>query len=426
MAMTYHIFFSWQSDLSNRICRSLIQSCLERAIGALHADADVDLADREVAIDRDTLDVPGSPPILETIFAKIDRAAIFLSDLTYIAERPGGGRIPNPNVCIEHGYALKALGWRRVIAVMNTAMGHPDQQELPFDIRHTRRPILFDCPEDASVEVRRLARDALTEQLVAALKAIFGDEVAGAAIRNARSIEVDSRRAVAENTLIELASDALRGNVPEIVTRPRVTLRLVPFATAEGHRLDPRQVAKMQPCFPPSIQARVKSDSDGRQWWSCAPPGRLQQHLNPETTWLMRLVRPGNLEFQAMMGQRIDDDPEILVDGRCLEATVVRTLERMARLAIGLGLGGPALVSILLEGVDDLQLTGGRGGGKRIQRPEVVLPTAFIADLASPLAPSLQEQLDIIWQTSGWPEGSPSFSAGDWAGYIDEQIYDPS
>lgn len=34
-----------------------------------------------------------------TIFGKIDRAAVFLSDLTYVVERAGGGRPPNPNVC---------------------------------------------------------------------------------------------------------------------------------------------------------------------------------------------------------------------------------------------------------------------------------------------------------------------------------------
>ncbi|TCQ13206.1 hypothetical protein [Rhizobium sp. PP-CC-3G-465] len=77
--MTHHIFFSWQSDTPNGVGRSLIETCLERAIGVLQADADVDLADRDIVVDRDTLDVPGSPPIMETIFGKIDRAAVFLS-----------------------------------------------------------------------------------------------------------------------------------------------------------------------------------------------------------------------------------------------------------------------------------------------------------------------------------------------------------
>ncbi len=418
--MTHHVFFSWQSDIPNNVGRTFIQSCLQRAIAALQADADIDLADREVAVDRDTLDVPGSPPILETIFGKIDRAAIFLSDLTYVAERVGGGRTPNPNVCIEHGYALKVLSWRRVVAVMNTAMGHPDQHELPFDVRHTRRPILFECPENATVEARSLARDALTRQLTAALKAIFGDEIARAAICDLGQTEPDSRQAAAEAALSELWSDAHLGGVPEIVTRPRLTLRLAPFAAAQGRRLDPRKVSTAQLNFAPSVDAPVKNDSDGRQWWSCAPPRRLLANMNPETTWLMRLVRPGNLEFQSTIGRRIYDDPEIPVDGRRLEATIVLTLERMSQIAIGLDLGGPALVSVILDGVQDMELTGGRAGGRPIRKPEIVLPTALIVNLAAPLAASLHEQFDILWQTSGWPDGSPSFAVGDWAGYIDE------
>jgi hypothetical protein len=414
--MTHHLFFSWQSDVSNGIGRGFIQSCLERAISTLRADADIDPADREVAVDRDTLGVPGSPPIMETIFGKIDRAAIFVSDLTYVAERTGGRRTPNPNVCIEHGYALKSLSWRRVVAVMNIAMGDPDQHELPFDVRHTRRPILFDCAEDASPEARRQARDVLTKQLVAALKAVFGDEAARATMGDAMQAEADGRQAATEAALNELAFDAHRGGVPEIVTRPRLILRLASFAAAEGRRLDSRQVGEMQLRFPPSVDERAKSDSDGRQWWSCAPPRRRQANLNPETTWLMRLVRPGYLEFQTNIGQRIDDDPEILVDGRSLEAKIVRTLERMAIIVLGLNLGGPALVSVTLDGVEDVELTRARPGGKRIRQPEIVLPTATVADLSKPLARSLHEQFDILWQTSGWADGSPSFGSGEWAG----------
>ncbi|WCK21764.1 hypothetical protein [Agrobacterium tumefaciens] len=568
--MTHHIFFSWQSDTPNGVGRSLIETYLERAIGTLQADADIDLADRDIAIDRDTLDVPGSPPIMETIFGKIDRAAVFLSDLTYVAERPGGGRTPNPNVCIEHGWALKALTWRRVIAVMNTAMGHPDKHELPFDVRHTRRPIFFDCPQDADADTRRRARDALTKHLVIALRAIFGDKATqvgppdtpaephphdvellaqfhrqlpvalrrflhqhsfgapfplatlepihemnadwiGAAYEfhdpplqanfsalrkiatdfgslvleriypmdanlkmgwpktdldvsqgmqpstvavvreiNEKATELsaaidsfdrlardrvrtaigltgpagpDPRRAQADAALGTLAFDAHRGLLPEIVAKPRVTLRLAPFAADEGSRLDPRQVAQMQRRFSPSVEAPVETNRDGRQWWSSAPPRQRQRGLNPETTWRMRLVRPGHLEYQATIGERIDDDPDILVDGRRLEALIVRTLERMGGIAEGLGLGGPALVSIVLE-AEDVQLAQSQPGGRRIRQPEVILPVAVLQDVALPLAPAIQEQLDILWLTAGWPSGSPSYDSGAWAGYADDRTYD--
>jgi hypothetical protein len=195
--MTHHIFFLGRVTLPTTSARVFIQLCLENAIGALRADAEIYPADREVAVDRDTLNVPGSPPIMETIFGKIDHAAIFLSDLTYVGERARGKRTPNPNVCIEHGYALKVLGWRRMIAVMNKAMGDPEQHELPFDLRHARRPILFDCAKDADPEARRRASSAFTSELVKALKAIFGDKVARAAMADEIKTGSDGRQAVA-------------------------------------------------------------------------------------------------------------------------------------------------------------------------------------------------------------------------------------
>src|SRR5262249_38953359 len=105
------------------------------------------------------------------------------------------------------------------------------------------------------------------------------------------------RRDAAEAALSELAMDAHRGAVPELVTRPRLTIRRAPLAATGGNRLDPRHVADVQVQFPPNEHVRVKNDSDARQWWSCAIPIRREPHLNPETTWRMRLVRPGYLEY---------------------------------------------------------------------------------------------------------------------------------
>ena len=574
--MTHHIFFSWQSDTPNAVGRSMIEACLERAIGLLQADAEVDLADRELAMDKDTLHVPGSPAIAETIYAKIDRSAVFLSDLTYVAVRSSGGGIPNPNVLIEHGWALKSLTSRRVVSVMNIALGDPEHHELPFDLRHVRRPILYACPADANPEDRKIARDGLTKHLVTALKAIFKDAVVREGLQppaphipHPRDVELLERvhrqlpltlrqflhqhnfgspfrlaqldpihemndtwvgavyefhdpavqdifghllRAASEfgslileriyamdrnpkmgwpktdqdaaqgiqpgtqlaikamnakagefcatidafdriardripvasgihsdrddvaepnkqeqraiNALQELAFDMHRGALPEIVTKPRLTLRLLPFEAIEGRRLDARLVSEIQLQFPPSSHERVKVDSDGRQWWSCAVPRRHGDGLNPETSWRMRLVRPGHLEYQVTIGQRIDDDPQIMVDGRRLEALIVRNLERMAAIANDLDLAGPALVSISLDGVEDVELSAARPGGRQLRKPEVTMPVAKLADMDGEIAAKIQEQLDMLWQTAGWIDGSPSFSSGAWAGYSDKLNYD--
>ena len=135
---------------------------------------------------------------------------------------------------------------------------------------------------------------------------------------------------------------------------------------------------------------------------------------NPETRWRMRLVRPGLIEYEATFGDRIDDDREILVAGELLEALVVRNLERMATILIDLGLGGPAFVSIALKGTEDIILTRAHFSGRPIRTPSFVLPTAEIADLSKPMADALHEQFDILWQTSGWGDGSPSFGFGTW------------
>lgn len=546
----------------------MISRCLERAIGSLQADAEIDEPDRDIVVDRDTLDVPGSPPIMETIFGKIDAASVFLSDLTYVGERSGGDRTPNPNVCIEHGWALKSLSWRRVIAVMNVAMGDPEQHALPFDVRHTRRPILYNCPTDADADARRAAKEFLTKGLIVALKAIFGDQAARASMRpvplephpndvallerarrqlpaglrhflrqhdfgqsfhrskldpifemadswlgaayefhdatlqasfadlagnirefaallaqrthavrgspllatartdldltrglqpetqlvirdlNAKANEViaaidsfervalgrvriasdahaegakpagpDPRDDQAKAALEALAFDTIRGGVPEIVTQPRLTLRLVPYAALEGRRIEPSLVSKLQSRFPPNAHDRVSVDSDERQWWTAAMPRSVGQGMNPETPWCMRLVRPGFLEYQASIGTRIDDDREILVEGRGLEKEIVRNLERMASIASELALHGPALVSVSLLGIEDVELSRSRAGGRPIRKRELVFQPVKLDDLAKPLAMALHDQLDMLWQSSGWTDGSPSFASGEWDGY---------
>jgi hypothetical protein len=102
--MTSTVFFSWQADTVPIIGRNVIERALERAIARIGRDTEIEEAVRELAIDKDTQDVPGSPPIVETIFKKIDQAAVFVPDLTFVGKRLDGRPTPNPNVLIEYGW----------------------------------------------------------------------------------------------------------------------------------------------------------------------------------------------------------------------------------------------------------------------------------------------------------------------------------
>jgi hypothetical protein len=172
------VFYSWQSDSPPKANRYFIQSALERAAKTLALKDSIAI---EPVVDRDTRNVAGAPRITETIFAKIDRAAVFVADVTIVGstvaktakERKA---LPNPNVLMELGYALKVLEESRLILIANTAFGRIE--DLPFDLLG-RRTLPYTLEENdlkqttESQEVRKKVRDQLQTALEGALESIF-------------------------------------------------------------------------------------------------------------------------------------------------------------------------------------------------------------------------------------------------------------
>lgn len=163
---TLTIFYSWQSDLSNRTNRGFIGAALDKAATTIRSDKSLDV---EPVIDRDTLDEPGAPDIASAIFDKIDRAEVFVADVTIVSRGPERA-VPNPNVLVEFGYALKAVGHKKVIPVINLHYG--SVEELPFDLRGRRALTYTLGPDDAEVGgVRR----ELEAKLVGALRTVLSN-----------------------------------------------------------------------------------------------------------------------------------------------------------------------------------------------------------------------------------------------------------
>ena len=129
----------------------------------------------ELLVDRDTQHVPGSPLIFDTILDKIQKAVIFVLDLTFVGTRAMEAR-PQSNVLLEYGYALNQHGHRRIIAVMNSAYGEPTQENMPFNLGHRRFPIRYTLHGDATDETRKTVRDSLSKELDAAIRPIFDSE----------------------------------------------------------------------------------------------------------------------------------------------------------------------------------------------------------------------------------------------------------
>ena len=134
--MDIKVFYSWQSDRPEDLWHYFIRDASNLALKNIGLECEVEESPR---LDHDTKNGSGMPEIAATIFTKILDASFFLADLTYISQTDSGKKLPNPNVLVELGFAAKALGWERIICVMNEEFG--ERADQIFNVRHRRFPI---------------------------------------------------------------------------------------------------------------------------------------------------------------------------------------------------------------------------------------------------------------------------------------------
>lgn len=156
------IFYSWQSDLPGSDTRNIIQDSIKDAVRLLRDTVDIEA-------DRDTKGEFGSPDIAQTIFSKIDDCDIFIADVSAVCkygtvDKDGNKKMkymPNPNVMLELGDATHVVGWDRVICVLNSDYGAPEN--MPFDIA-SRRLTPFSLKDGKSKgEVKRYIKGVIQD-----------------------------------------------------------------------------------------------------------------------------------------------------------------------------------------------------------------------------------------------------------------------
>lgn len=171
----YTIFYSWQSDINRS--RSFIQSTLNLLKRELEKDGSF-----HIEIDSDTRGVPGAPNIPATIFKKIENADLFVADLTIINSKEAGRKTPNPNVLLETGYAIHALGWDRIVLLFDEDFGSIDDQL--FDLKQHRLTGFSLCDD----KKKERSRDRLIANITTNLKMLDTKD---------KKLEADSRQLLA-------------------------------------------------------------------------------------------------------------------------------------------------------------------------------------------------------------------------------------
>lgn len=177
------IFWSWQSDTPGKTGRYLVRDAIAAAIKKLKQAEDIEEpTDSQrldsLHLDQDRQGLPGSPDLAQAIFSKIDAATVVIADVTIVCRgKPGkdanGKRIKgrafvNPNVGIEVGYAIRAVGDSNLLLAVNSHYG--PTEDLPFDLRHKGISLVYSLADDADKAEIEKVRQNLVSTLVSALR----------------------------------------------------------------------------------------------------------------------------------------------------------------------------------------------------------------------------------------------------------------
>jgi hypothetical protein len=309
-------------------------------------------------------------------------------------------------------------GTPRILLVMNTAYGPP--KDLPFDLAHLRYPVTFEAPPGLADSARKAARVALGRRLEEPLRILIQHAQATAAAERANG---PSAAAQARETIRSLSSSTELGQSPAIVSRPKMVLHLGPYAAFAKPGLNIRRVKQVISAIAPIHLAAGSFDLDENEWWVCGKGAVIPGKPNPETTWYTRFIRPGVFQVALNIGNRIDDDPRILVDGYKVEAAIVEMLDKCSAAAAELDLSGLGLVSAVLIGAEDVEVQMSRLAG-RFRKPSVGLGEIELESIGEAVGDHMQPIFDKLWAAAGIGEGSISFSGKGWAGYRGERAYE--
>ncbi len=178
--MGFTVFYSWQDDSPRKPNRYFIKKAIKSALAEISAEVTVEDSPR---FDAGMEGVSGTPEVANVIFTKIKKCFVFIADTTLVGSIPSSKpdrqpkRVPNPNVLLEMGYAAGKIGWERIICVMNTAMGGPEEQ--PFDLRNKRFPIVYNSGRGQKSELAAI-QEALAKELKNAIETTIRCEHEGA------------------------------------------------------------------------------------------------------------------------------------------------------------------------------------------------------------------------------------------------------
>lgn len=177
--MKINIFYSWQSTTDATYNRNFIKSSIEKAIKKVKNKPET--KGIEFQIIDSVRGLPGTPAVADNIFERIKDCEIFIADLSVVNKQSGLEKFAsfiskknfkpfqNNNVLLEYGVAQGKLGLERIICVLNSHYGSPNDnpENIPFDVRHLRFPIEY---KYSNIKDKEKVQEQLVNDLATAIR----------------------------------------------------------------------------------------------------------------------------------------------------------------------------------------------------------------------------------------------------------------
>lgn len=410
--MGMKVFYAWQSDRREKVCHYLIRDATQAAIDELKASAEIEEAP---VLDHDTKDVPGTPHISETIRQKIKCCAAFVADLTYSTAYQTADKrakqTPNPNVMVELGMAFESVGQDRIVLVMNTEFGMPE--DLPFDLKHHRHPLQYKLAEGADKATRDKVQKELAGKLKGALSLILKAMIDTEAEKKAKleQSERQSRQAQADETWKNFVGRARMGGFHGFSTGDVSYLTFAVIPLAHSGPVDLELVRDVFNDLP-----IMRGASDGK---TRADHAYTFHHFPNEQGGrvidaVVALYDTGViLSAQRMEILNLPDKPGISVNYVGCERKLVEQVARYVQVLRRLSVHGPLQFRLALHQVNDCNLIVGRkamlhGGFDPCDRHEVTprpveIPAAVAGQDVQQVATAIKPVFDWVWKSVGAP-----------------------
>jgi hypothetical protein len=457
----FRVFYAWQSDSSKGTNRNFIETAIEAALRNMEKAGVVEDSPR---LDKDTKDVPGIPDIANTILEKIRSADAFVADISFVATVSGASSakdkvIPNPNVMIELGYALAELGWERIVCVLNTDSGPPDN--LPFDLRHRRWPITYSLAAGADSNTCSARKKELVKELQSAIEAIARlsarekertvNERLGAvegAISTLSGSFADVARLVedlaqASSTARVSADDPLSRSVQlreslierinagqferVLAHQPSVVLSICPASSRKDVRLfDAEQENMLVPYLRPLYTSSWNHRVYGDRFVTWSQHGEIiYAATEVNTHGVIRAVDSRLVRCRRKLSPDQIADDTLLVPSVTFEKGMVEGVARYLKALVSLAVPGPWVIGIGLIGLTKSMLgvaphllfEGCVFERERILPPPAMIPAdADIGDLQV-VARAMRPAFDYIWREYNYPQSLNYGESGEWVGH---------